>query len=86
MSGKQIRRDIGRQLGALRRYKKLSLQKVSEATKKHSKECFFITTIIMKIVKNEVISIKCDRYCLQYHKKVRITRRVIRFKGEKSGV
>ncbi|MBR1604734.1 MAG: hypothetical protein IJ660_01335 [Alphaproteobacteria bacterium] len=33
MSGKQIRRDIGRQLGALRRYKKLSLQKVSEATK-----------------------------------------------------
>ena len=35
MSGKQIRRDIGRQFGALRRYKKLSLQKVSEATKIH---------------------------------------------------
>ena len=33
MSGKQIRRDIGRQLGALRRYKQISLQKVSEITK-----------------------------------------------------
>ena len=33
MSGKQIRRDIGKQLGALRRYKQLSLQKVSEITK-----------------------------------------------------
>jgi len=33
MSGKQIRRDIGRQLGVLRRYKKISLQSVSEETK-----------------------------------------------------
>ncbi len=32
MGGKQIRRDIGRQLGALRRYKQISLQKVSQET------------------------------------------------------
>ena len=32
MSGKQIRRDIGRQFGALRRYKQISMQKVSQET------------------------------------------------------
>ena len=32
MSGKQIRRDIGRQLGSLRRYKGLQIKKAAEET------------------------------------------------------